>query len=285
MVPEQHEIILPGSPNLKQYLESDDFNKEIRDPLKAQHEVEIHINQEAKPGTPPHSESLLMTYTRNNAGGLKDAIDYFTSKLVARGLDATTIKGAIPRPKSDSFEESLPYFDSKLLQHAQPPLVTESPTKSTFGIDSGLSFFDKLRKPGSMSSISSFLDRRKNQSSSPGKFFQNGSLNGSRASLASLESVNSTHSSTYRNPWNDSGVNLPEDEHPWPKPTEHKLGLTMSTISNAGDTTPRHELSASLASLHFGTENASRDLNSASSSKGFPGSGSGFGPGPIGRPH
>ncbi|KAI9757239.1 MAG: hypothetical protein M4579_003539 [Chaenotheca gracillima] len=226
MVPESHEIVLPSSDELQRFLESQDFHEGTLEKLKSQHEVDLHLNntKESEAGTPPTTKTFLLTYTRNNAGGLKDAIDFLISRLVANGIDATTIKGAITRPKSDSFEDNLPFFESKLLQHAPAPIATDSPTRSSFGASNGngngngnggvtgddasdRSIFDKLRKPGSMASISSFLDRRKNQSRSPGSFFQNGSSNGSKASLISIES----QSSFSRQPWNDSAVNLPED--------------------------------------------------------------------------
>jgi hypothetical protein len=166
------------------------------------------------------------------------------SRLIAHGLDATTVKGAIPRPKSDSFEDSLPFFNSKLLQHAPAPLGTDSPTRSTFADDVSDrgSLFDRLRKPGSISSISSFLDRRKNQNGSPGSFFNHASSNASRASLVSMES----RDSGYRNPWNDSGVNLAEDEscNGWPTRFENKFPFSVAP----GDTTPKHDPRASFDS-------------------------------------
>lgn len=153
----------------------------------------------------------MLSYTRNNAGGLKDAIDFLLLPFISRGLEATEVKGAIPRPKSDSFEDNMPFFESKLLQRAEAPLTTESPTRSTFAEDGQQrSFFDKLRKPGSMSSFSSFLDRRRNGSNSPGSLFKHASSNASKASLVSMES----RDSGYRNPWNDSGIDLEHDAAP-----------------------------------------------------------------------
>ena len=222
MIPENHPLAFPTTPDLSAYLRSVEFNTEISEKLKAQHEVEVSLqdaSHEAIDGQDVTIETLLLRFTRNNAGGLRDAVDFLTARLVAHGLDATIIKGAIPRPKSDSFEDSFPYFNSKLLQRAEPPVIaTDSPTRSTFG-NSGedvsneqRTFFDKLRKPGSISSFSSFLERRKNGANSPGSsFFKHASSNASKGSLASLES----QSSSYRNPWNDSGVNLPDDDNPW----------------------------------------------------------------------
>ena len=225
MVPENHPLAFPSTPDLSNYLRSAEFSTDVLEKLKAQHEVELTLQDASRETIDSQEvtiETLIMRFTRNNAGGLRDAIDFLTARLVAHGLDATTIKGAIPRPKSDSFEDSFPYFNSKLLQRAEPPVIsTDSPTRSTFGnggedgSSEQRSIFDKLRKPGSISSFSSFLDRRKNGSNSPGSLFKHASSNASKASLASLES----QGSGYRNPWNDSGVNLPDDDHPWGAPT------------------------------------------------------------------
>jgi hypothetical protein len=191
----------------------------------------------------------VLTYTRNNAGGLKDAIDYLISQLVPHGLDATTVQGAIPRPKSDSFEDSLPFFDSKLLQNAPSLHSTDSPTRLSFAdgehtpVSERASLFDRLRKPGSISSFSSFMSR-KNQNNSPGTFFKHASSNASKASLISMES----RESGYRNFWNDSGVNLPEEDVSassvsggWPSRfPENKFPFgTAGSVS--GDRTPKHE--------------------------------------------
>lgn len=256
MVPESHEIVLPANEELKAFLTTDEFERDCRHKLKSQYEVDLHIRNSSKPvqDSSESEERLLLAYTRNNAGGLKDAIDFLVSRLIPHGLDATTVKGAIPRPKSDSFEDSLPFFDSKLLQHAPALLGTDSPTRSTFGGDDASergSLFDKIRKPGSISSISSFLDRRKNQSSSPGSFFRQASSNASRASLVSIES----RESGYRNPWNDSGINLPEEDeghNGWPTRFENKFPFGV----NPGDTTPRHDPRASFDSGRPGTSHS-----------------------------
>ena len=241
MVPERHELSFHSTDELSEFFKSDEFAAEVRGKLKTQYEVEMHSPIPQLSTDSLGNNRLVLTYTRNNAGGLKDAIDFLISRLVAHGLDATTVKGAIPRPKSDSFEDSYPFFESKIL--APTPLHTDSPTRSTFGDDASErgSLFDKLRKPGSLSSISSFMGR-KNQSASPGSFFKQASSNASKASLVSMES----RDSGYRNPWNDSGVNLPEDD-----------GLSVHSVNNGwpaarfdnkfpfgtapGDTTPKHQ--------------------------------------------
>lgn len=265
MVPETHEILFRSSTELQDFLKTPESFDDVREKLKEQYEVDVVVdantNAEApqtdEEGAAPQQDRLVLGYTRNNAGGLKDAIDFLISRLVSHGLDATTVKGAIPRPKSDSFEESLPFFDSKLLQHA-PPLMTDSPTRPSFADDASErgSIFERLRKPGSMSSFSSFIGR-KNQSASPGSFFKHASSNASKASLVSMES----RDSGYRNPWNDSGVNLPEEDIPigtahsnngWPTRFDQKFPFGTAP----GDITPKHDPRASFDSGRPSTSNS-----------------------------
>ncbi|KAA8571882.1 hypothetical protein EYC84_001836 [Monilinia fructicola] len=262
MVPDSHELT---------------FKTELAPKLKAQYVVEVQVNEESSERTEDDGPTiiLLWTFTRNNAGGVRDAIDFLFSNVASAGIEVTTVKGTIPRPKSDSFEESLPYFDSKLLQHAPAPMTTDSPTKPSFGDDVARersNIFDKLRKPGSMSSISSFLNGRKNSSQSPASsFFRNGSRNASRTSLVSIESTRSFNAD--RNPWNDSGVNLPDDDTtPWPT-RQFGSGSGSShdnkhTNGHPGDATPRHSMRASTDSGRPSTSN--------STNSGYPG--------PIGPP-
>ncbi|PLN83669.1 hypothetical protein BDW42DRAFT_192109 [Aspergillus taichungensis] len=271
MVPESHELLFQSSPELREFFQSSDFRDDVCGKLKDQYEVETTVNVSSDSASPvsdggsppfPPEDRVLLGYTRNNAGGLKDAIDFLISRLVAHGLDATTVKGAIPRPKSDSFEESLPFFDSKLLQHAPAPLVTDSPTRPNFSDETSErgSIFERLRKPGSISSFSSFIGR-KNHSASPGSFFKHASSNASKASLVSMES----RDSGYRNPWNDSGVNLPEDDIPvigsshshsssngWPARFDGKFPFGTAP----GDMTPKHDLRASFDSGRPSTSNS-----------------------------
>jgi hypothetical protein len=264
MVPESHEISFQKSDDLETFFSSENFYTDLRQKLQSQYEVDVHLNPtlNSLPKSATASVErivaasegrLVLTYTRNNAGGLKDAIDFLISQLVPHGLDATTIKGAIPRPVSDSFEDSLPFFESKLLQNAPSHLATDSPTRSLFGgdgdstpISERASLFDRLRKPGSIGSFSSFMSR-KNQNNSPGTFFKHASSNASKASLISMES----RESGYRNIWNDSGVNLPEEEIPgngtWPRYSEAKFSYGING-TNLGDRTPKHEPRASFDS-------------------------------------
>ena len=281
MVPDNHEVVLASTPELVKFLQSKEFQTDLVPKLHAQYVVEVQVTEDPNERTEEDGPTvtLLWTFTRNNAGGVRDALDFLNAALVEAGIETTTVKGAIPRPKSDSFEESLPFFESKLLQHA-PPISTDSPTTSSFGEEVARersTIFDKLRKPGSMSSISSFLDRRKNSSHSPaGSFFKNGSSNVSKTSLVSIESTRSFNAD--RNPWNDSGVNLPDDDTtPWPtrhfgsngsggsgSSGDHK----PSQLQHPGDATPRHTMRASTDSGRPSTSN--------STNSGYPG--------PIGPP-
>ncbi|KAE9968947.1 hypothetical protein BLS_005302 [Venturia inaequalis] len=285
MVPETHEIVFSASENLKQYLHSPGF-QEVVDIMHSQYCLDLRLQQNWQPPQDlADPECLNLSYTRNNAGGLKDAIDFLIAKLVAKGLDAETVRGAIPRPKSDSFEESLPFFESKLLHRTEPPMGTDSPTRSIFGENDAANsgFFSKFRKPGSMSSFTSLIDRRKtNGSNSPGSLFKHASSNASKASLASLES-----NSSYRNPWNDSGINLAEDDATphangiWPttsgpphsshSTTNGKFPFGASPLgaphmAGAGDTTPTSRYDPR-ASVDSGRPSTSHSFNNL----GYPG--------------
>ncbi|WPG97657.1 Hypothetical protein R9X50_00043700 [Acrodontium crateriforme] len=230
MVPETHDIEFPTSDELRKFLASNDFRKEYAQKLKDQYVVEVAVHEPRKEKQEDKEiivEKLVLHYTRNNAGGLKDAIDFLLLPLMARGLEANDVKGAIPRPKSDSFEDNMPYFESKLLQRAEPPVKTESQTRPAFGEDGGSrSIFDKLRKPGSIPSFSGFMDRRrgKGTNSPAGSLFMQASSNASKASLVSLES----RDSGYRNPWNDSGIDLEHD-------SAHGHTSSLSSLSAHGN--------------------------------------------------
>ncbi|EMC96659.1 hypothetical protein BAUCODRAFT_69566 [Baudoinia panamericana UAMH 10762] len=250
MVPETHEIEFPTSEELSTYLRSEEFRLDRVQKLRDQYVVEVSLH-EPRPDRQGDKdvmvEKLVLSFTRNNAGGLKDAIDFLLLPFLARGLGANNVKGAIPRPKSDSFEDNMPYFESKLLQRAEPP-VTESPTRASFVEEgSSRSLFDKLRKPGSMSSFSSFIDRRrKNGTNSPGSLFMHASSNASKASLVSMES----RDSGYRNPWNDSGIDLDHDGNgvnggAGVHASNHGNGWATATAGlTPGDATPRYDAKA-----------------------------------------
>ncbi|CAL3965414.1 unnamed protein product [Diplocarpon coronariae] len=279
LVPDNHDLVLARTDELKAFLHSPQFKSDLISKLKSQYVVDVQVTEDEAELTEDGKPTMTLhwTFTRNNAGGVRDAIDFLNASLASVGIETTTIKGAIPRPKSDSFEESLQYFDSKLLQHA-PPVSTDSPTKSSFGDDVARersTIFDKLRKPGSMSSISSFLDRRKNSSQIPGGLFKNGSNNVSKSSLISIESTRSFNAD--RNPWNDSGVNLADDDGtPWP--TRHfgngsnsgsELHKPSHLLQHPGDAKPKHAMR--------GSTDSGRPSTSNSTNSGYP-------IGPIGAP-
>ena len=271
MVPDQHELVLARTPELMNFIGSPTFVQELVPKLKNQYEVEVTILQnsaeQSEDGVP--SITVLSTFTRNNAGGLRDAIDFLQAQCATAAVEVTILKGAIPRPKSDSFEDSLQYFDSKLLQHAPAPIATDSPTKAAFGDEVARersSILDRLRKPGSMSSISSFLDRRKNSSHSANGTFFKGSSNVSKSSLISIESTRSFNAD--RNPWNDSGVNLSDEDNPWASSHRHvSNGHEPKSVPNhmahPGDVTPRHNTRAS--------GDSGRPSTSHSTNSGYPG--------------
>jgi len=318
MVPESHEITLVTTDELSNYFATRDFQQDVVEKLHSQYEVDVHVNglssaAAAEQSATTNTETLTMTYTRNNAGGLGDAIDFLTTQLVPHGLDESSVRGAPPRPKSDTFEDSLPFFESKVLHTAQPINTTDSPTRTTNEDGIQRSFFDKIRRPGSITSLSAFLDRRKNGSNTPASFMTHASANASKASLASLESQHSG----YRNPWNDSGINLSDDEHDgWParftpggdKPQSGStaalgsipsasasvLSLTSTPLpppissshSNAqpqlflpGDITPRNDSHA----IGSTTSRISHDSGRPSTANSGV-SGGGYAPGPIGPP-
>lgn len=262
MVPDKHELVLARTAELVKFLESPKFATDLISKLKAQYEVEVTVHQNpdelTEDGSP--TVTLIWGFTRNNAGGLRDAIDFLEAQMAAATVEANVVKGSIPRPKSDSFEDSLQYFDSKLLQHAPASSSTDSPVKTGFGAEVARersSILDRLRKPGSMTSISSFLDRRKNSSHSMNSNFFKGSSNVSKSSLISIESTRSFNAD--RNPWNDSGVNLPDDDNPWaPRPFSKHMDNKL-TIPLPGDATPRHNARASGDS---GRPSTSHSMNS-----------------------
>ena len=249
MVPESHEITFTASPEIKEYLDSAEFKTEIVEKMTHAYGIECSRKEIPASADQPDTEGIVLSYSRDVAGSIKDAIDLLIGGLVVKGLDVATIKGNIPRPKSDSFEDSLPYFESKLLHRKDPTAGTDSPTRSAFENAEGSEtsgFFSKFRRPG-MSSFTSLIDRRKNGTNSPGSFFKHASSNASKASLASLES----QGSGYRNWWNDSGINLPEEDasstphpnghNPWPVPPTPHARAGHAAVGAAGIRRPASE--------------------------------------------
>lgn len=263
MVPDKHDLIFARTPELVKFLESPDFAHDLVPKLKSQYEVDVTVHQNpeelTEDGKP--TVTLIWGFTRNNAGGLRDAVDFLQAQFAAAVVDAVIVKGSIPRPKSDSFEDSLQYFDSKLLQHAPSSSSGESPGKAAFGAEIARersSILDRLRKPGSMTSLSSFLDRRKNSSHSGNGSFFKGSSNVSKSSLISIESTRSFNAD--RNPWNDSGVNLTEDDNNiWGSRLLGPIVDNKLAVPHSGDQTPRH---GTRASGDSGRPSTSHSMNS-----------------------
>lgn len=268
MVPDKHELVLERSTPLIKFLESPEFVQTIVPKLKTQYEIDLTVHEDPKERTVDGAQTvtLLWQFTRNSAPGLRDAMDYLQTQFATANVEPVVVRGAIPRPKSDTFEEALPYFNAKVLQQAPPSVATDSPTRSGFGDEVAReksNLLACLRKPGSMSSISSFLDRRKNSSQNASSFFK-GSSNVSKSSLISIESTRSFNAD--RNPWNDSGVNLPEDDHNiWGPPTNsYGNGVDNKlTVPHPGDVTPRHHARQSADS--------GRPSTSHSTNSGYPG--------------
>ena len=266
MVPDKHELVVASTPELVKHLESAQFKQELVTKLREQHEINLSVlnNPEEVTSDGEPTITLIFGFTRNNAGGLRDAVNFIMDEFATTHVKIDIVKGSIPRPKSDSFEDSLQYFDSKLLQHAPNPWASDSPVKEAFGeeVARERSLLDRIRKPGSMTSLSSFLDRRKNSATSVNSLFFKGSNNVSKSSLISIESTRSFNAD--RNPWNDSGVNLPEEDNPWAHPrlmvnhVDNKLAIPQS-----GDMTPRH---AARISGDSGRPSTSHSFNS-----GYPG--------------
>lgn len=87
---------------------------------------------------------VSFTYTRNNAGALRDAIEMLTNFLLAHGVQADPIKGVLPRPKSDSFEDFVPYFHSAVLQKPPPPKLGAPGDGRRFSGDMGSILSDQV---------------------------------------------------------------------------------------------------------------------------------------------
>lgn len=266
MVPETHEVVLVRTPSLVKFLESPGFVNDFVSKLKAQHEIalEVHETPEEKTSDGDRTVTLIWKLTRNNAGGLRDAIEFLLEQFTATSVETNIVKGYTNRPKSDSFEDTMQFFNSKVLQRAPATVGKDSPTRPAFGDETsqqrGTTLFEKLRKP---SQLLSSLDRRKNSSHSVNSLFK-GSSNVSKSSLISIESTRSFNAD--RNPWNDSGVNLPDDDNKsWS--SRHFNGfdskLTPNGISHGGDITPRHVTRVS--------GDSGRPSTSHSTNSGYPG--------------
>ncbi|CRK33635.1 hypothetical protein BN1708_019248, partial [Verticillium longisporum] len=91
--------------------------------------------------------------------------------------------------------------------------------------------------------------------------FFKGSSNVSKSSLISIESTRSFNAD--RNPWNDSGVNLNEEDHPWAHRPVGNGADKLTPMPHPGDVTPRHSTRAS--------GDSGRPSTSHSTNSGYPG--------------
>lgn len=78
--------------------------------------IEMQIAQQPQDAPPLEEQTITFSYTRNDAGGLQDAIELLMNHLALRGVKAEVVQGRLSRPKSDSFEDFAPYFSSAVLQ-------------------------------------------------------------------------------------------------------------------------------------------------------------------------
>lgn len=88
------------------------------EPIKNRLNIDIILLERAKPEFEPQEQAIKFAYTRNNAGGLQDAIELLSNHLLSHGVQPDVVKGRLSRPKSDSFEDFAPFFSSAVLQKA-----------------------------------------------------------------------------------------------------------------------------------------------------------------------
>lgn len=91
------------------------FTSEVVEPTKDRMCIQMQVG-EANLDSPIKEQKITFSYTRNDAGGLQDAIDSLTNYLALRGVKTEVIQGRLSRPKSDSFEDFAPFFSSAILQ-------------------------------------------------------------------------------------------------------------------------------------------------------------------------
>lgn len=116
-VPESHKIQLSRSKQLEDLIHGEAINHQVTEPMRRQFGIEMNFERKENYAK---NQTVSFTYTRNNAGGVRDAIDMLTTFLVANGVDAEPVNGALPRPKSDSFEDYAPFFEQRILQKTSP---------------------------------------------------------------------------------------------------------------------------------------------------------------------
>lgn len=111
---------MPRSPVFDTLISGPQIKKEVIEPMRTQFGIDMHFVDENKKENSSRTQAVSFTYTRNNAGGIRDAIEMLTRFLASHGAPAEPVKGALPRPKSDSFEDYVPFFNAAVLQKTDP---------------------------------------------------------------------------------------------------------------------------------------------------------------------
>ncbi|KAI5779298.1 hypothetical protein EDC01DRAFT_621705 [Geopyxis carbonaria] len=150
LVPEDHQIRLTWTPLLDEVIHNDRFATEIVETIKNRLNIDVILLERVKAEYEPQEQAIKFAYTRNNAGGLQDAIELLSNHLLSHGVQPDVVKGRLSRPKSDSFEDFAPFFSSAVLQKAgggsQDNLNRPG---SRLSGDTGSIFGDKLQsEPG-----------------------------------------------------------------------------------------------------------------------------------------
>lgn len=103
---------------------SPDFHMQVIDAIRDRFGVFVEALQRPKrqsQNSPRGVKSIQLTYTRDNRAYRDIAIDHIRNYFAMNGV-GISVNGGTSRPHSDSFEDSLPFFNSKLL----PPMTDSS---------------------------------------------------------------------------------------------------------------------------------------------------------------
>ena len=158
------------TPKLEELVNQESFKDEIANTVREKFNIDVVFCQENQRDT----QAVSLTYTRNNTGNLQDAIDFITAYLAKHGVNSEPIRGGLGRPKSDTFEESFPYFNSKVLQSAPLPMGTDEAKRLSgevtasmqadlarlIGNSNSEQAFNSVKPPGSSGSNGSSSSRR-----------------------------------------------------------------------------------------------------------------------------
>ncbi|KAF3149093.1 hypothetical protein TWF569_005173 [Orbilia oligospora] len=132
-VPETHTIDMTTSEKLQDALSSTDFKHNVVDRFKMQYGVLVETVLRPKRLSQNSAKGICQiqfTYTRDNRASRDVAIDLFKDFLISNGI-MPDFQGLPVRPQSDSFEDSLPYFNNKLFPTAPTPKGSDEPNNSS----------------------------------------------------------------------------------------------------------------------------------------------------------